>query len=103
MATNASDTVVLVLMKTEEADATVTVIQRDEPSITVRDHGTYWQLTAEGEIPIDLNRVGEELGRELSLSQWLVSMSSYVGRVETEQASFRVTSKMADLEPEAPC
>jgi len=103
MTNNASDTVVLVLMKTEEADATVAVIQRGQPSISVRDHGTYWQLTAEGEILIDLNRVSEELGRELSLSQWLVSMSSYVGRVETDETSFRLTSKMADLEPEAPC
>jgi len=98
---HARETVALVLMKSEEADATVAVVQEHVPHVSVNDRGTYWYFEAEKEIPIDLNLVSQELGREISLSEWLVVMSSYVGRVETQPDLFRVTSEMSQLDPES--
>ena len=40
----------------------------------------------------------EELGDAISLSQWLVVMSSFVGRVETDPSSFRVTTELLQLD-----
>jgi hypothetical protein len=91
--------VVMVLMKGDEADATISVIQRDQPDAKFEDHGTFWQIGAQDEIVVDLARVGEELGREIDLGQWLTIMTTYVGRVETEEGVFRITSKMLELEP----
>lgn len=90
--------VVLVLMKSPEADATLDVLRSDHPEVEIEDRGTYWQLRHDAEIAIDLNRVGEELGEPISLSEWLVIMSSFVGRVETEPDAFRVTTEMLQLE-----
>jgi len=91
--------VVVVLMKSDEADATISVIECDQPDAKIEDHGTFWQIGAQDEIVVDLARVSEELGREIDLGQWLTIMTTYVGRVETEQGVFRITSKMLELEP----
>jgi hypothetical protein len=100
MTDEARETVAVVLMKSEEADATLAVLRRDCPQVRISDHGTFWMLKAEDEIAVDLEQVATELGRPLSLAQWLVIMTSYVGRVETEQNSFLVTAKMSQLEPD---
>jgi len=96
--TGAVSRVVLILMKSPEADATLDVIRADHPEVEIADHDTYWQLRHTSEIRVDLRRVGEELGEPISLSEWLVIMSSFVGRVETEPDTFRVTSEMLQLE-----
>ena len=91
--------VLVVLMKGDEADATISVIRRDQPDAKIEDHGTFWQIGAQGELVVDLARVGEELGREIALGQWLTIMTTYVGRVEIEENLFRITSRMLELEP----
>lgn len=95
--TDAVSKVVMVLMKSPEADATLDVMREDHPQVAIQDAGPYWQLEHPNEIRVDLTRVGEELGEEIELSQWLVIMSSFVGRVETEPDSFLVTSDMLQL------
>lgn len=90
--------VVVVLMKGDEADATISAIRGDRPDATIEDHGTFWQIEAPDELIIDMARVGEELGSEIDLSQWLTIMTTYVGRVMVEEGRFRLTSKMLELE-----
>ncbi len=89
--------VVLVLMKSPETEATLDVLREDHPDIVIEDRQTYWYLAHDKEIRIDLERVGEELGEPIELSEWLVIMSSFVGRVETEPSSFLVTTAMLQL------
>ena len=91
--------VLVVLMKGDEADATISAIRRDQPGATIEEHGTFWQIGAQDELVIDLTRVGEELGREIDLGQWLTTMATYVGRVEVEEGVFRITSQMLELDP----
>ncbi len=90
--------VVLVLMKSPEADATLDVLRADHPDVEIDDKGTYWHLSHPKEIVVDMCKVGEELGEEISLSEWLVVMSSFVGRVETDPSWFRVTTEMLQLD-----
>ena len=94
----ANDSVCIVLMKSPETDATLDYLASDHPQVKCQDLGPYWLVSSEGEIVIDIARVGEELGEKLSLGSWLVIMSSFVGRVVTDPMSFRVTSHMTDLE-----
>ncbi len=90
--------VALVLQKSDEADATIDVLEADFPDIHIDDQGTYWLIQANDEIRIDMERVGQELGREISLSMWLVVMTSFVGRAQPGADYFLVTSQMVDLE-----
>jgi methane monooxygenase regulatory protein B len=96
--THAGRKVAIVLMKSEEADATIDVLERERPDVEVTDKGTYWHIAADDEIVVSMDKVGQELGRPIALSQWLVIMSTFVGRAAPGEDFFRVTSKMVELE-----
>ena len=89
----------LVLMQgSPEAQATLDVLAREDPNLVVADHDTYWKITSpSGRIEVDLNVVAEELGTQLTMSQWLVIMSTYVGRVMTEPDKFILTSDVTQI------
>jgi hypothetical protein len=86
--------VAVVLMKSPEADATLDVVRTDSPELSISDHTSYWVIEGLDTISIDLGRVAEELGEPISMSQWLVTMSSYVGRISSDDSHFVVTSDM---------
>jgi hypothetical protein len=96
--THVGKKVAIILMKSEEADATIDVLERERPDIEVTDRGTYWHIAADDEIVVPMDKVAQELGRPIDLSQWLVIMSSFVGRAAPGPDFFRVTSKMVELE-----
>lgn len=96
---NSGRKVALALMKSPTSIATIDVLEHDDPlGVTVVDHGTYWLVEANDEIRIDMERVSEELGEPVSLGQWLVTMSSFVGRAAPGADYFRVTSRMVGLD-----
>ncbi len=92
----------LVLMQgSPEAQATLDVLERDDPTLVIADHGTFWKITSPaGHIEVNLKDVAEELGTELSMSQWLVILSTYVGRVMTEPDKFTLTSDVTQIHRE---
>lgn len=89
----------LILMQgSAEAQATLDVLEREDPALVIADHGTYWKITSEtGHIEVDMARVSEELGSEISLPQWLGIMSTYVGRVKTEPGKFILTGDVTQM------
>ena len=92
----------LVLMQgSPEAQATLDVLEREDPNLVIADHGTFWKITSPaGRIEVDLNLVAEELGSELSMPQWLVILSTYVGRVITAPDKFTLTSDITQIHRE---
>ncbi|QHE73904.1 MmoB/DmpM family protein (plasmid) [Rhodococcus sp. ZPP] len=92
-------TIGLVLMKSEEAQATVHYVAEECPQIRVQDRGTFFLLEAEESIRIPLAEVEEYLGKPLTMSRFLVCMTSYYGRAQVEDDAFIITSDMSQLEP----
>ena len=92
----------LILMQgSAEAQATLDVLEREDPALIIADHDTYWKITSNrGHIEVDMAQVSEELGAEISLQQWLGIMSTYVGRVKTEPAKFILTSDVTQIHQE---
>jgi hypothetical protein len=90
--------VALGLMKSEEADATIEVMEAKYPDAQVHDFGTYWKIEGQGELRVEMEEVAEALGRPLQLSQWLVIMATFVGRAHSGGDYFLVTSEMSYLE-----
>lgn len=78
----------LVLIKSPAADATIDSLAGS--GITVIDGGTFWKLESQDEIRVEMAAVEDELGEPINLSKWLVTMSSYVGRVDTGADYFSV-------------
>ncbi len=86
-----------------EAQATLDVLERDDPSLVIADHGTYWKIiSGRGHIEVDMALVSEELGTEITLPQWLGIMSTYVGRVKTEPGKFILTGDVTQIHQESP-
>lgn len=84
----------LVLMKSSETTATIAALRAGPggDNLTFRDEGPFWKINAPGDIHVSMAEVEEELGEPISLSQWLVTMSSFVGKVATGEDWFTVRS-----------
>jgi propane monooxygenase coupling protein len=94
----ARNTVGLVLMGSEEADVAVEMLREERPDLTITKTNCYYMIEGEGKIEIDVNEVGDRLGRELDVPSFLVIMSSYYGRAQVDEHKFGVYAEMLQLE-----
>lgn len=86
----------LVMMKGTDTDATLEAIRASGQDVTIEDEGPYWKLRGRGDIHVDLDEVAEELGAPITMSKWLVSMSSFVGYADTGEQHFTVRAERSD-------
>ncbi len=98
-----SNTVVLVLKKSDEMDMIVEEIlledfKKDNPSLVIEDRSGYWWCKADGKIEVDCAEVAELLGREFSVYDFLVDVSSTIGRAYTLGDTFTITSELMGLD-----
>ena len=93
----ANERVALILMKSFEAEATIDMLRTIYPALNVVDNDTYYTLANDEEIVVDMDLLGEEMGRPISVGEWLVVLSSYVGRPSNEATRFRVTADMLQI------
>lgn len=98
-----SNEVVLVLKKSEEINIIVEEIllgdrKDDNPTLVVEDRAGYWWLKATGKIEVDAEEVSEILGRKFSVYDFLVDVSSTIGRAFTLGEKFTITSELMGLD-----
>jgi methane monooxygenase regulatory protein B len=98
-----SNEVVLVLKKSEEINIIVEEIllgdrKADNPTLVVEDRAGYWWLKATGKIEVDAAEVSEILGRKFSVYDFLVDVSSTIGRAFTLGEKFTITSELMGLD-----
>ena len=97
------NTVVLVLMKSDEIDAIVEEIilgpgKKENPSITVEDRTGFWWIKADGQIQVDTEAAAAMLGKTYSVYDFLVNVSSTIGRAYTHGNTFTITSELMGLD-----
>jgi methane monooxygenase regulatory protein B len=83
-----SNTVVLVLMKSDEIDFIVEEMilgegKKNNPSITVEDRTGFWWIKADGQIEVNAAEAAELLGKKYSIYDFLVNVSSTIRRAYT--------------------
>lgn len=98
-----SNEVVLVLKKSDEINTIVDEIllgerKHENPTLVVEDRAGYWWLKATGKIEIDCEEVSEILGRSFSVYDFLVDVSSTIGRAFTLGEKFTITSELMGLD-----
>jgi propane monooxygenase coupling protein len=74
-------TVGMSLMVGEETEATLKWIRKAYPDTRVKFRDCYYKIEREDLLELDMPAISEQLGRELSTEMFLVSMSSYYGRM----------------------
>lgn len=105
MTVKESHDVVLVLMKTEEMDVVVDEIilgeqKKANPTIVVEDHASYYWIKAEGKIVIDVDIAAEIMGRSYNVYDFLVNVSTTVGRAYINGNVFTLTTELVGLDKE---
>jgi propane monooxygenase coupling protein len=75
------DTVGISLIVSEEAKAAVDMVHDEMPDARVDDHDCYFKIEREGLLEFDMANLSERLGREISVHDFLVNMTSYYGRI----------------------
>ena len=98
-----SNEVVLVLKKSDEINIIVDEIllgdrKADNPTLVVEDRAGYWWLKATGKIEVDCEEASEILGRNFSVYDFLVDVSSTIGRAFTLGEKFTITSELMGLD-----
>src|SRR5262245_58400929 len=85
------------LMKSEESAAAVDLLSVQSEQCTILDKGTYWQVEAVDEIVLDVDALAAGVGRDVSVEDLLVSLATYVGRIEVSVDTIRVTAEFLQV------
>ena len=98
-----SDTIVLVLKKSDEINTFIDEIlltdyQKINPTVNVEDRAGYWWIKANGKIEVDCDELSELLGRKYNVYDFLVDVSSTIGRAYTLGNKFTITSELMGLD-----
>jgi hypothetical protein len=89
-------TVGICLMKSDEADATITHLLDVSPDIRVEDHVTYFRVMTQTDNPIELRAVSAYHGRDLPMPSFLVTLSAYFGQIEADDTVLTVSPVSPD-------
>lgn len=92
----AHDGVALFLMGSSEADAAVEQIKEQNGAGVVTEwRGVYWAIHSPNRIDVDMRDLSERVGRDLEISDFLVVLSSFSGRIVIGENSFSVVSEIS--------
>lgn len=69
------------LMVSAETEAAVGLVRDEMPDAAVDFRGPYYKVERDGELDFDMLRLADRLGRDVGTGVFLVSMSSYYGRI----------------------
>jgi propane monooxygenase coupling protein len=88
------DTVGISLTASEEANAAVDMVNDEMPDAKVRDYDCYYKIEREGMLEFDMTNLSERLGREITVHDFLVNMTSYYGRIVVQDGLLRIHSEI---------
>jgi hypothetical protein len=78
---SARSSVGISLMMSPETEATVEYVRAQTPNAIIDFRDVFYKIECEGYLSFHMNEIAEYLGRALHTNVFLVSMSSYYGRI----------------------
>jgi len=88
----ARDTVGISLMGSEETTAALELVRAEMPDARISDRGCFYKIEREVLFELDMAKLGEILGRPITVHQFLVNMSSYYGRIVINDGLLQIHS-----------
>jgi propane monooxygenase coupling protein len=86
------DTVGISLMGSEETIAALELVRAEMPDARISDRGCFYKIEREVLLELDMVKLGEILGRPITVHQFLVNMSSYYGRIVINDGLLQIHS-----------
>jgi propane monooxygenase coupling protein len=90
-------TVGISLMGGEETDAAVQYMRTNFPEAKISDRDCYFKIERDDVLDFDMGEISEILGRPLTTEMFLVSMSTYYGRMVRSNDKIQI---FAEILPE---
>lgn len=70
------------------------ILDDNDTAVADLKAGGYWEVDAEGELVVDLEKISQTLERPFDEKDFLVWVSSYYGRVSVGDGKIRLSSEM---------
>jgi len=93
--------VVLALMKADEIEVAIEWLRDaypDDPLLRIEDHGVYYRIDREEELVFDVAQIEELLGKPYSIYDFLVNVSTTIGRAYIAGEIFTLTTRLVGIE-----
>ena len=81
-ATTGRDVVGISLIAGPDAEAAVKYARETYPDVSVSDRASFYKIERAGELGFDMTEISARAGRIIDSDIFLVSMSSYYGRID---------------------
>ena len=97
--------VVLALMKADEIEVAVEWLREayiSDSSLKIEDHGVYYRIDCEEGFTFDLDEIQELIGRTYSVYDFLVNVSTTIGRAYVRGNTFTITTELIGWDSEVP-
>ena len=95
-----TNSVAMALMKSEEIEFIVEEFLADKEGVYVEDRAAFYYVDADTEVVLDFDEIEEALGRPYNVYDFLVNLSTTVGRAITVGNKFVLTTRLVGLEME---
>ena len=90
--TDVRETIGISLMGSEEAHAALALVRAEMPDAKITDNNCFYKIEREGLLELDMAKLGELLGRPITVPEFLVNMSSYYGRIVINDGILQIHS-----------
>jgi methane monooxygenase regulatory protein B len=97
--------VVLALMKADEIEVAMEWLRAtyaENPTLKIEDHGVYYRIDCAEGFTFDLDEIEEMVGRPYSVYDFLVNVSTTIGRAYVRGNTFTITTELIGWESEVP-
>ena len=88
------DMVGISLQGSEETTAALTLVEQEMPDATIADNDCFYKIERRGKLVFDMEKLGDILGRDISVPDFLVNMSTYYGRMEVSDGKLQIHSEI---------
>ena len=92
--TQVRDTVGISLMGSEETRAALELVAAEMPDAKVTDNDCYYKIERDVLLEFDMHKLGELLGRPITVPEFLVNMSTYYGRIVINDGLLQIHSEI---------
>jgi alkene monooxygenase coupling protein len=94
--TKVRDTVGISLIGSVETAAAIEMVAEEMPDAKISDNDCFYKIEREGLLSFDMADLSERLGRDYTVHDFLVNMTSYYGRIVVSDAAVEI---YADILP----
>jgi propane monooxygenase coupling protein len=82
------------LMGSEETHAALELVRSSMPDAKITDHDCFYKIERERLLELDMAKLGEILGRPITVAEFLVNMSTYYGRIVVSDGMLQIHSEI---------